>query len=161
MIDAYGRRSRQIGCVVLNFGHQIFLFEFPKRMPGIKHNKRYVPYSFDKTAPIDTAVEGAKMIIVRFKDSLGEALANQFSIPASSTPDNLNLLLNKLISPEDGDEPLPYAFTVDSREISRSLLADVILPMALSSSEAVIDITYSPQVSFFPFNSRLFSVFDL
>jgi hypothetical protein len=130
-------------------------------MPGIKHNKRYVPYEFDKKAPIDTTVEGAKMIIVRFQNAVGEALDNQFSIPASSTPDNLNLILNKIISPDDGDEPLPYAFTVDSREIARSLLADVILPMELSSSEAVIDITYSPQVSLYSLIARLFSVFVL
>ncbi|KAJ1552576.1 Notchless protein 1, partial [Cladochytrium tenue] len=56
----------------------------------------------------------------------------------------LQLLVNQLLSNED---PLPYAFHVDTREIVHNLYADVIHPCGLSA-EQQISITYQPQAVF-------------
>jgi ribosome assembly protein 4 len=98
------------------------------------------------TAP-PAAMELAKdaSTIVQFYSPSGDATGPPFSVPLSSTPEQLSSLLNDLLSNE---EPLPYTFFLTE---SRAELLDTLSALMTSSAtstEKVVSITYQPQSIF-------------
>ena len=80
-------------------------------------------------------------VLAQFKSPEGENSGPPLNLPSNVTPDQLQLLLNTLLKNE---EPLPYSFFVDDKEITTNLLHDVIS----RSPEDVFVIVYQPQAIF-------------
>lgn len=98
-----------------------------------------------------------RKILAQFKDEHGKSTGPPLEMPHDITPQQLLVLLNKLLN-NDAD-PLPYNFYVgedekstnedgglkNGIEVSRELSS--VVDDAGLSTEAVLDITYQPQVS--------------
>ncbi|CAI2169776.1 17931_t:CDS:10 [Funneliformis geosporum] len=83
-------------------------------------------------------------VIAQLKSIDGEATGSPLSLPANVTPEQLELLINQLLN---NDEPLPYAFSVDDKEITNTLYNDIIQGLK-KSTEDVLTIVYQPQAIF-------------
>lgn len=90
------------------------------------------------------APEG-KTVVAQFQDVNGNISGPPLNIPANITPDQLQLLLNSLLS-QDSD-PLPYSFSVDNNEIKSSLFDDIVKGFEKSLEER-FTIVYRPQAIF-------------
>ncbi|RGB25566.1 putative Notchless [Rhizophagus diaphanus] len=83
-------------------------------------------------------------VIAQLKSIEGEIIGAPLSLPANVTPEQLELLVNQLLS---NDEPLPYSFSVDDKEITSTLYKDIIQGLK-KSTEDVLTIVYQPQAIF-------------
>lgn len=94
--------------------------------------------------PADPNSNGASTI-VQFVSSEGEPSGPSIDVPLSSTPKQLEALLNSLL---ESEEPLPYAFlfTETRTEITKTLA--LALAGASLSAEKLLSITYQPQSLF-------------
>lgn len=107
---------------------------------------RFVPLSpfasFNMTAK---AVSSGASTIIQFVSPDGEATGPAIDLPLSSTPKQLEDLLNSLL---ENDEPLPYTFLLsESRaEIVKSL--QNVMATTEVSAEKLVSITYQPQSLF-------------
>ena len=81
-------------------------------------------------------------VVAQFQTADGEAVGPSLNLPIDATPEQLQLVLNRILQNE---EQLPYAFTVDGREIIGDLFQDV---MVGKSQEQRISIAYKPQAVF-------------
>ncbi|TPX30361.1 hypothetical protein SmJEL517_g06047 [Synchytrium microbalum] len=119
-------------------------------MPG--DTKLYKPYNGTKSKLAIKKVELPKMsdgmkIVAQFKSpSTGEVTGPPLNLPAETTPEQLQLLLNKLLGNEE--DPLPYTFFVNDTEISHSVYDDAIASNAETSTESLFTILYHPQAIF-------------
>jgi ribosome assembly protein 4 len=89
------------------------------------------------------APEGVK-IIAQFQNQDSEHTGPPLNIPVDITPEQLTLLLNNLLENED---PMPYSFFVDDKEIMEDFYQDII-HAAEKSTEEKFMITYQPQAVF-------------
>lgn len=80
-----------------------------------------------------------KSVIIQFKTGEGETKGPQIDIPSDTTPQQLEELLNQLI---ESEEPVPFAFYIDSSEVSETVGA--ILKEQNKSTESVVSIEYRP-----------------
>ncbi|RHZ47531.1 hypothetical protein Glove_578g34 [Diversispora epigaea] len=88
--------------------------------------------------------ENLGSIIAQLITTEGEVTGPPLSLPANVTPEQLELLINQLLN---NDEHLPYAFSVDGREIAATLYKDIIQGLK-RSTEDVLKIVYQPQAIF-------------
>jgi ribosome assembly protein 4 len=88
--------------------------------------------------------ENLGTVIAQLKSTDGEITGAPLSLPANVTPEQLELLINQLLS---NDEQLPYAFSVDDKEITNTLYKDIIQGLK-KSTEDVLTIVYQPQAIF-------------
>jgi ribosome assembly protein 4 len=86
----------------------------------------------------------APVVYAQLVDSSGENTGSLLQLPVDITPDQLNHLVNEILTNE---EPLPYSFYVDEQELVGSIQTDVIEKMQ-KSPEEIITIKYSPQALF-------------
>ncbi|CAG8530576.1 1805_t:CDS:10 [Acaulospora morrowiae] len=88
--------------------------------------------------------ESLGTVIAQLTTINGESTGPPLSLPVNVTPEQLGLLINQLLN---NDEHLPYAFSVDQREITTSLYKDIIQGLQ-KSTEDVLKIVYQPQAIF-------------
>lgn len=81
---------------------------------------------------------------IQFFDKEALPTGPTLNVPRSVTVQQLDLLINQLLS---NSEPIPYAFAVEGKEISTSLLQDILL-QGTKSCEEIISVTYFPQALF-------------
>ncbi|RUS16500.1 WD40-repeat-containing domain protein [Endogone sp. FLAS-F59071] len=84
-------------------------------------------------------------LIAQFKSVDGETTGPPLNLPADTTPEQLQLLINELLG--NSEDPLPYAFYVEDAEITKNIHADVIQGQKRSTEDA-ITIVYQPQAVF-------------
>ncbi|KAJ3088332.1 hypothetical protein HK102_009011 [Quaeritorhiza haematococci] len=123
-------------------------------MPG---NTKFHPYSKsvqkqlkirdEQTENVVTqSLEEVSNVVAQFKSQDdGEVTGPPLNLPANATTDQLQLLINNLLSNE---EPLPYSFFVNDTEITSSIHNDILLPKIVASTEDIITITYQPRSIF-------------
>jgi ribosome assembly protein 4 len=81
---------------------------------------------------------------IQFFDKEALPTGPTLNVPRGITVQQLDLLINQLLS---NDEPVPYAFAVDGKEISTSLSQDI-LGQGQANCEQIIQVTYFPQALF-------------
>ena len=88
--------------------------------------------------------EDARIVAELVDADSGKSAGPPVTLPVSCTPEQLQLLLNQLLQNE---EPLPYAFRVDSVDVKRSILEDLLQPR-IKTTEERIKVMYIPQAVF-------------
>lgn len=88
------------------------------------------------------AMPPGQKVIAQFKTAEGESTGPPLNIPGDATVEQLELLLNQLLS--QGEDPLPYSFHVDEEEIKKDLWTD----RKDKSTEDTVVIVYQPQAIF-------------
>ncbi|KAJ1863117.1 ribosome assembly [Coemansia sp. RSA 989] len=83
-------------------------------------------------------------ILAQFRTADGEKTGPPLSLPADVTTEQLSVLINKFL---DHEEIRPYSFYIDSKEVVRSILADII-ETGVRSAEDTLEIVYEPQAFF-------------
>ncbi|KAJ2773532.1 ribosome assembly [Coemansia nantahalensis] len=84
------------------------------------------------------------MVLAQFQAADGDNTGPPLSLPANVTAEQLSFLINKFL---ENQEPRPYSFYVDGKEVVRSILADIIEGEKRSSEER-LTIVYQPQAFF-------------
>ncbi|KAG9299423.1 hypothetical protein G9A89_009375 [Geosiphon pyriformis] len=97
-----------------------------------------------ETSKVDKEEESQGNVIAQLKSVEGESSGPPLSLPANVTPQQLQLLINQLL---DNEDPLPYAFHVDDKEITTNLYQDIIEGLN-KSTEHILTIIYQPQAIF-------------
>jgi ribosome assembly protein 4 len=111
------------------------------------------------------------MIVAKFKSPEGDLSGPTLNLPAGTTPEQLQLLLNQLLENvrvfnlhksnlddhvnsltdvivwNQQDDPVPYAFYIDETEVTSTLHEDAIVNLN-KSKEDILTITYQPQAVF-------------
>ncbi|BES95840.1 Hypothetical protein NTJ_08649 [Nesidiocoris tenuis] len=86
-----------------------------------------------------------RRVLTRFKSDTGEEIGNLVDLPVSVTTEQLTSLCNGLLNQED--EPTPFAFFVDDREILKTL--EGVLDTGTDvNAESVVEIVYQRQSIF-------------
>ncbi|TPX71315.1 hypothetical protein CcCBS67573_g06229 [Chytriomyces confervae] len=115
--------------------------------PGERYVKPRIKKQLDKAAR-DAAladIDPDRKIVAQLKsDEDDSVLGPLLNLPVGSTIQQLAEIVNQLLQNED---PLPYAFFVDSKELSSTIHEDIIVNQG-KSSEEMITITYRPQAVF-------------
>ncbi|KAJ2448778.1 ribosome assembly [Coemansia sp. RSA 2336] len=83
-------------------------------------------------------------ILAQFRTADGEKTGPPLSLPADVTTEQLSVLINKFL---DHEEIRPYSFYIDSKEVVRSILKDII-ETGVRSAEDTLEIVYEPQAFF-------------
>ncbi|KAJ2842177.1 ribosome assembly, partial [Coemansia brasiliensis] len=83
-------------------------------------------------------------ILAQFRTADGEKTGPPLSLPADVTAEQLSVLINKFL---DHEEIRPYSFYIDSKEVVRSILKDII-ETGVRSAEDTLEIVYEPQAFF-------------
>ncbi|KAJ3400980.1 hypothetical protein HDV05_000732, partial [Chytridiales sp. JEL 0842] len=83
-------------------------------------------------------------VIAQFKSPEGEISGPTLNLPAGTTPEQLQLLLNQLLA---NDDPVPYLFFVDDTEISTTIHENILVDLG-KSKEEILTISYQPQAVF-------------
>lgn len=106
--------------------------------------------------PLPQAPVGST-VVAQFKSPEGDVSGPALNLPANATPEQLELLLNNLLSNVSSrlfeltlnqqEEPLPYTFFVDETEIQRNLFLDIIQGTN-QSTENALTIVYRPMAVF-------------
>lgn len=98
-----------------------------------------------KYAAVDKAADGASStsgsLIAQFESAEGERAGPQLDVPLDTTPAQLALILNTLLS---NDDPVPYSFYIGDGEVTGALgeaLGDT------STEQAVKIVTYRKRCS--------------
>ncbi|CAG8491779.1 7743_t:CDS:2 [Ambispora leptoticha] len=107
--------------------------------PKPKNKKKSLPIKEDQTE-----TDNVGNVIAQLKSVDGETSGPSLSLPANVTPEQLLLLINELLNNE---EPLPYVFSVDDKEITTTIYKDIIQGLK-KSTEDVLTIVYRPQAIF-------------
>uniref|UniRef100_A0A146LXZ6 Notchless 1 n=2 Tax=Lygus hesperus TaxID=30085 RepID=A0A146LXZ6_LYGHE len=89
--------------------------------------------------------ENERRVLARFKSDTGEEVGNLVDLPVTVTTEQLTSLCNSLLSQED--EPTPFAFFVDEKEIVKTL-EGVLDTTSDLNAENVVDIVYQRQSIF-------------
>lgn len=84
-------------------------------------------------------------VLAHFKDENGELCGPPLDLPLDITSEQLQVLLNQLLS-QDEDGQLPYTFFVQDSEVTGSV-GDAVDQNNLST-EQVVEIVYRPQAVF-------------
>eukprot|EP01100_Stratorugosa_tubuloviscum_P009626 TRINITY_DN402_c2_g1_i1.p1 TRINITY_DN402_c2_g1~~TRINITY_DN402_c2_g1_i1.p1 ORF type:complete len:496 (-),score=223.21 TRINITY_DN402_c2_g1_i1:156-1643(-) len=82
---------------------------------------------------------------IQLKSVEGELTGPQLLVPIGITPEQLEAILNELLSNE---EKLPYSFFIDQKEIISNLDKTIKEAFPNTPEEQVIEITYQPQAIF-------------
>ncbi|KAI9273725.1 quinon protein alcohol dehydrogenase-like superfamily [Sporodiniella umbellata] len=88
------------------------------------------------------AMPPGQKVIAQFKTADGDSTGPPLNLPGDATVEQLELLLNQLLS--QGEDPVPYSFHVDETEIKKDLWTD----RKDKSTEDTIVIVYQPQAIF-------------
>jgi len=84
-----------------------------------------------------------KRLLCRFKSETGEITGDMMDLPLNCTVQQLTLICNAILQQ---DEPVPYVFFVNDKEISQTL--HKALELNTINTEGVIDIIYQQQAVF-------------
>ena len=93
----------------------------------------------------DRSVKQKRNVLAHFKDENGELCGPPLDLPLDITSEQLQVLLNQLLS-QDEDGQLPYTFFVQDSEVTGSV-GDAVDQNNLST-EQVVEIVYRPQAVF-------------
>lgn len=102
-------------------------------------------------APISAEPPPSQSLFIQFQDAQGTTTGAPISIPASTTPAQLESLLHQLLlapKAEADEEPLPYTFYIHDQEITTSLHQDIVVGGHASIREGILPVVYRPQAVF-------------